>query len=120
MPALDPVYELSAGLGQPETHPQLGTGITSQRPTPLPCLGEEGELADCPSCGHRAVTRTARVVGYTTHAAALGVFVFTALMCWIPYLVDYLKDVEHRCGSCGVLLATWNFTTHKVKVNSVS
>lgn len=32
----------------------------------------------------------------------------TGLLCFIPYLMNSLKDVQHRCGNCGVLLATWH------------
>lgn len=30
----------------------------------------------------------------------------------IPYLINGLKDVEHKCGSCGVTLATWHKSGH--------
>jgi LITAF-like zinc ribbon domain len=30
------------------------------------------------------------------------------VFCWVPYVMKQFKDVEHRCGDCGVLLATWH------------
>ena len=33
--------------------------------------------------------------------------VFACLGC-VPYLITGLKDVQHKCGRCGVLLAEWH------------
>ncbi|PVG00167.1 hypothetical protein CPB86DRAFT_783043, partial [Serendipita vermifera] len=30
---------------------------------------------------------------------------------FIPYMMNRLKNVEHRCGSCGTHLATWYKTS---------
>ncbi|CZR61352.1 uncharacterized protein PAC_11248 [Phialocephala subalpina] len=48
--------------------PQLDISGGVQHPTPLSCLGKEGEIIDCSSCGRRAVTRTksSRVIEATT------------------------------------------------------
>jgi lipopolysaccharide-induced tumor necrosis factor-alpha factor len=35
-----------------------------------------------------------------------GFLLLTGLCCWVPYLMDSLKNIEHRCGGCGVMLAT--------------
>lgn len=35
-------------------------------------------------------------------------FCFTLCLCFIPYMMNSLKDVQHNCGNCGVLLATWH------------
>ena len=32
----------------------------------------------------------------------------TVCCCCIPYLIDATKDVEHKCGHCGVMLAVWH------------
>jgi len=74
--------------------------------TPLNVLGRTGAPADCPACGQRNMTRIVTVVGNTNHLYAGIVFLFTGICCFIPYLMDAMKDVEHRCGNCGVLLAT--------------
>ena len=39
-------------------------------------------------------------------AWALACCVFGDLEC-LPFFVDGMKDVEHRCGNCGVRLANW-------------
>ena len=39
---------------------------------------------------------------------------WAALLCFccflgcVPFMMRSLKDVEHHCGKCGVLLATWH------------
>ncbi len=35
-------------------------------------------------------------------------FCFTLCLCFIPYMMNSLKDVQHNCGNCRVLLATWH------------
>lgn len=75
--------------------------------TPLQNLSEGAAPVDCPSCRSRALTRTEYVSGNT----AMG---WAALLCFccclgcIPFMMRSLKDVEHHCGKCGVLLATWH------------
>ncbi|KAF2501065.1 hypothetical protein BU16DRAFT_190012 [Lophium mytilinum] len=46
-------------------------------------------------------------ISENTHAWALGLCCLVCLGC-IPYLMNSLKDVQHKCGRCGVLLATWH------------
>ncbi|KAF2144848.1 uncharacterized protein K452DRAFT_193226, partial [Aplosporella prunicola CBS 121167] len=75
--------------------------------TPLAGLLRTPAPVDCPSCGTRALTSTNFVSGGTTHAWAAGLCLFT-LLCCIPYCINGTKNVEHRCGKCGVLLATWH------------
>ena len=40
-------------------------------------------------------------------AWALGLCCIIGLGC-IPYLMNSMKDVKHKCGRCGTLLATWH------------
>ena len=42
-----------------------------------------------------------------TSAWALGLCCLVCLGC-IPYMMSSMKDVQHKCGRCGVLLATWH------------
>jgi lipopolysaccharide-induced tumor necrosis factor-alpha factor len=37
---------------------------------------------------------------------AMGFCFFTCLPC-IPYFIDTFHDVQHKCGNCGALLATF-------------
>ncbi|KAJ8058159.1 hypothetical protein OCU04_013013 [Sclerotinia nivalis] len=62
---------------------------------------------DCPVCGVREVTSVEHHSGMTTHLIAILCCAVTCLGC-IPYLVSGLKDVEHKCGHCGALLAVWH------------
>jgi predicted RNA-binding Zn-ribbon protein involved in translation (DUF1610 family) len=73
---------------------------------PLAGLTIGSAPVDCPSCGKREVTRTTAKTGQETHIWALVTCLLTCCGCLI-YLFDFTKDVEHRCGNCGVLLATW-------------
>jgi lipopolysaccharide-induced tumor necrosis factor-alpha factor len=41
----------------------------------------------------------------------------TGLFGWVPYVMDNLKDAEHRCGSCGALLAKWHRNGGVVQVD---
>ena len=29
----------------------------------------------------------------------------TLCLCWIPYLIDSLKDVQHKCSNCQTVVA---------------
>ncbi|KAF2262661.1 hypothetical protein CC78DRAFT_314208 [Lojkania enalia] len=93
--------------GQPGMPPQQSGGHAYQNVTPLGGLNRSPAPVDCPACGQRALTTTHLETGNTTHAWALIVCCLTCLGC-IPYLMSSLKDVQHRCSKCGVLLATWH------------
>jgi lipopolysaccharide-induced tumor necrosis factor-alpha factor len=43
-----------------------------------------------------------------TSGWAVGLCCLTWFFCWVPYVVDGFKNVDHNCGQCGVLLATWH------------
>lgn len=75
--------------------------------TPLHSLGEAPAPVDCPSCGNRALTRIEYKSGQTTLGWAAVICACFCLGC-IPYLINGLKDIEHKCGHCGVLLARWH------------
>lgn len=92
---------------QPGMPPQQPSGTVYQTATPIANLQRGPAPADCPACGQRSLTNTAYETGGTTHAWALGLCLCLCLGC-IPYLMNSLKDVTHKCGRCGVLLATWH------------
>ncbi|KAF2745093.1 hypothetical protein M011DRAFT_460296 [Sporormia fimetaria CBS 119925] len=103
---------------QPGMPPQQQSGTQYQHATPIANLGRGPAPADCPACGQRAMTTVAYEVGNSTHAWALGICCLTCLGC-IPYLMNSLKDVQHKCGRCGVLLATWHRSgTTEVHIHS--
>ncbi|KAF5703521.1 lipopolysaccharide-induced transcription factor regulating tumor necrosis factor [Fusarium mundagurra] len=74
---------------------------------PIAALGRSPAPVDCPSCGQRGLTATSFSVGNTTHGWAAVLCFLLCLGC-IPYLMNDAKDVEHKCGQCGVTLATWH------------
>ncbi|KIY03442.1 uncharacterized protein Z520_00133 [Fonsecaea multimorphosa CBS 102226] len=74
----------------------------------IPNLGMSAAPVDCPACGQRAMTNVSYHTGNTTHVWAGVACCLTGLLCFVPYLMNSLKDVQHRCGNCGVLLATWH------------
>jgi hypothetical protein len=95
-------------------HPQPGMppqqqqgGTVYQNATPIASLGRGPAPADCPACGQRSMTSVGFESGNTTHAWAAALCCFACLGC-IPYAMSSTKDVTHKCGRCGVLLATWH------------
>jgi len=75
--------------------------------SPLSSLNMSSAPVDCPMCGARAVTRITFVAGSQTHVCGILLCLFIGLGC-LPYIGTGTKDVEHRCGNCGVLLAKWH------------
>ncbi|CAN9081305.1 hypothetical protein CC77DRAFT_625627 [Alternaria alternata] len=103
---------------QPGMPPQQQSGAVYQNATPIASLNRGPAPADCPACGQRAMTNVAFETGNTTHAWALGLCCLCCLGC-IPYVMNSLKDVQHKCGRCGVLLATWHRSgTTEVHIHS--
>jgi len=103
---MQPDHAAYAGT-QPGMPPQQQPGTQYQNATPISNLQRGPAPADCPACGQRALTNVAFETGNTTHAWAFGLCCLCCLGC-IPYVMNSLKDVQHKCGRCGVLLATWH------------
>lgn len=91
-------YATAPGVGHP-------SGYNSA--TPLHALQRGPTPVDCPVCGQREMTRVEAHAGNTTHGWAAVLCCCFCLGC-IPYLMSSLKDVNHYCGKCGALLATWH------------
>jgi hypothetical protein len=118
---------------QSTVHPQpVQWGIQAVPPTyihvapqftgalPLHGLNQGSAPVDCPVCRSRAMTITNFESGDNTQFVPLLSFftdqtvslwaiilcIFCGLGC-IPYLTDSTKDVVHKCGGCGTLLAKW-------------
>jgi lipopolysaccharide-induced tumor necrosis factor-alpha factor len=103
---------------QPGMPPQQPSGAVYQNATPIASLGRGPAPADCPACGQRSMTNCAFETGNTTHAWAFGLCCLACLGC-IPYVMNSMKDVTHKCGRCGVLLATWHRSgTTEVHIHS--
>ncbi|KAL3448020.1 LITAF-like zinc ribbon domain-containing protein [Aspergillus insuetus] len=104
------------GLKSPQAQQTLAPHIEIHAPcekrgsvtsTPIPSLAESPAVVDCPFCRQRTPTSTTYETGTTTHTWALCLCIFLCIG-FIPYLMDSFKDVQHRCGNCGALLATWD------------
>ncbi|KAL4991252.1 LITAF-like zinc ribbon domain-containing protein [Aspergillus falconensis] len=87
----------------------------SQYPTafPLHALQRTPQVVDCPVCSQREMTRTEAVNGNSTHAWAAVLCCCACVGC-IPYFVAAFKNMDHRCGKCGQLLATYHGSGHVV------
>jgi len=101
-----PMQQVHQGQQPQQAAQPLFQPRTYQTATPLNVLGRSGAPVDCPVCGQRTMSRTTPVIGNSNHVWAGAVCLLTGFFCFIPYLMDSLKNVEHRCGGCGVLLAT--------------
>ena len=107
-----------AAAAAPGMPPQQPSGPVYQNATPIASLGRGPAPADCPACGQRSMTNCAFETGNTTHAWAFGLCCLCCLGC-IPYVMNSMKDVSHKCGRCGVLLATWHRSgTTEVHIHS--
>jgi len=112
MPGQQPIQQPQMAYGQPQMMQPVMTQPTGppagqiyQSAVPIQTLGESSAPIDCPSCHQRSMTNTTRVAGDCTHLWAIGACLVLCLPC-IPYLIDSFKDVEHKCGKCGVHVAT--------------
>ncbi|GME37011.1 LPS-induced tumor necrosis factor alpha factor [Neofusicoccum parvum] len=97
---------------QQQQHPgmpphQASGGQQYRNATAIANLNRSPAPVDCPACGVRAMTTTSFETGNTTHAWAFGVCICLCLGC-IPYMMSSTKDVVHKCGKCGAMLATWH------------
>jgi lipopolysaccharide-induced tumor necrosis factor-alpha factor len=90
----------TSAFAQPTVQPSFLRGV------PLRALNRGPAPVDCPVCGKREITSISLVSGRSTHVWAGIFFILFTLPC-IPYVMDFSKDVEHSCSSCGTLLATW-------------
>ncbi|KAH7038600.1 LITAF-like zinc ribbon domain-containing protein [Macrophomina phaseolina] len=111
-PGYDQYYAQQQQQQQQQQHPgmppqQPSGGQQFRNATAIPNLSRSPAPVDCPACGARSMTTTTYITGNTTHAWAFGVCICLCLGC-IPYLISGTKDVQHKCGKCGVLLATWH------------
>ncbi|KAL4913308.1 LITAF-like zinc ribbon domain-containing protein [Aspergillus aurantiobrunneus] len=80
---------------------------------PLHALQRVSQAVDCPFCHQREMTRIEAVNGSTTHGWAALLCCCACVGC-IPYLMATFKDMNHSCGKCGNLLATYHGSGHVV------
>jgi len=99
------MYPTSA-MGSQPYEPPMGTHmlITTQSlmygDIPIQCT--------CPHCRQSIVTRVEKRTGLVSWLLCGGILLLGGWLgcCLIPFCVDGLKDTEHYCPSCAVLLGT--------------
>jgi len=71
-------------------------------------FGPHAQIAQCPNCGERAVTRIEYENGNKTHILAL-IMCMLGLWCCccIPYCVDSMKNANHYCSKCSNFLGVY-------------
>ncbi|PVG00169.1 hypothetical protein CPB86DRAFT_872154 [Serendipita vermifera] len=99
----------------PNTENQTTEKEKESRVVPIAALDENAGVVKCPKCNQANPTNTRRVIGASNHMWA-GVAFFFGICC-IPYMMNRLKNVEHRCSNCDVHLATWYRASGTKRVN---
>jgi len=95
-----------AHLPMPEKFQQSHQPLT--QPIDLVHLRESAAPVVCPLCSYTGMTKTEYHSGGVTNAWGIGAFLFCCVCCWVPYVMDSTKDVDHFCGQCKRHLATWH------------
>ncbi|EXL96761.1 LITAF-like zinc ribbon domain-containing protein [Fusarium oxysporum II5] len=98
---------ITLGMNAAQVAQTLRANSQYKTVAPIAALGRSPAPVDCPGCGQRALTATSFAIGNTTHGWAAAICCLFCLGC-IPYLMNDAKDVEHKCGQCGITLATWH------------
>ncbi|KAL3476050.1 LITAF-like zinc ribbon domain-containing protein [Aspergillus californicus] len=104
-PQMYPPQQYAPASQPPAQQSQYSTSV------PLHALQRTSQVIDCPVCHQREMTRTLAVNGKTTHGWAAVLCCCACVGC-IPYFVASLKDVNHMCGKCDVVLAKYHNSGH--------
>uniref|UniRef100_A0A0B6Y075 LITAF domain-containing protein n=1 Tax=Arion vulgaris TaxID=1028688 RepID=A0A0B6Y075_9EUPU len=70
-------------------------------------LGPNPCQIQCPSCGQFVVTITYHRAGTLTFISATLCFLFCIICTFLPFCVDELQDVDHRCPNCKYYFGTF-------------
>ena len=62
----------------------------------------------CPSCHAQIQTAVDYQAGTMTWIVCFVLFFFTAICCFIPFLIDACKDAVHHCPACKVFIGRKN------------
>uniref|UniRef100_A0A915KY35 LITAF domain-containing protein n=1 Tax=Romanomermis culicivorax TaxID=13658 RepID=A0A915KY35_ROMCU len=79
----------------------ISYGMPSLSPSPIPCI--------CPHCNASIVSQTTTISGNMQYlACCILCFLGCSLgCCFIPFCMDSLSDVEHKCPQCNHFLGTY-------------
>jgi hypothetical protein len=71
------------------------------------------QLMVCPKCGHKAMTQTEYKAGNCTYLTCGLCCLFGCCLgcCLIPFCVNDLKDVHHKCSACKKFITKAGFST---------
>merc|ERR1711962_1246345 len=73
-----------------------------------PTFGQSPVNITCGSCHSNVVTSLEYTLGLLVWAAVGVLFIFGFfLCCWIPCVIDGLKDVTHKCPNCNAVLGQY-------------
>jgi lipopolysaccharide-induced tumor necrosis factor-alpha factor len=81
---------------------------------PIPIVTKDGVIAGtnfgdvpartvCPQCRKPVMTLVEHTIGLGTWLIAL-VLLLLPPLCFIPFFIKSLKDVEHKCPNCGNII----------------
>jgi lipopolysaccharide-induced tumor necrosis factor-alpha factor len=125
---IPPISPISPITALPEATPKeenLPSQKDQQDPQVIPIglLDQNSGFIKCPECGESHLTNTTRVIGGTNqlsyfqppffwrwtdiYGSMWALLATLVAACFVPYMMNSLKNVEHRCSNCDVHLATW-------------
>jgi lipopolysaccharide-induced tumor necrosis factor-alpha factor len=100
---------------------------------PIGLLDQNPGFIKCPECGESHLTNTTRVIGGTNqlsyfqppffwrwtdiYGSMWALLATLVAACFVPYMMNSLKNVEHRCSNCDVHLATWYRSSGTRQIN---
>ncbi|KAI4892199.1 hypothetical protein NFI96_024088 [Prochilodus magdalenae] len=101
------MYSSPPPPGPPVTSPVVS--VQTVYVQPAVAFGELPVQAYCPHCAQSVLTRLEYSSGTMAWLTCAGLFIFGCIYgcCLIPFCVDCLKDVTHRCPNCTSVLGVF-------------
>ncbi|CAD8121913.1 unnamed protein product [Paramecium sonneborni] len=63
-------------------------------------------LITCPYCSKQGTTRIEYKSGSGTWCCCFIIYLFSCILCWIPFVNDKCQDANHMCSNCGALVGS--------------
>ncbi|KAM0745912.1 hypothetical protein T439DRAFT_337601 [Meredithblackwellia eburnea MCA 4105] len=88
---------------------QMELGAGNNAPTNIMGLMDHPRVVKCTSCHRVGMTTVTYVPGTRSHIIAFLLCCLFVPLVVLPYTesMNSSKDVEHRCGGCGAMIAKW-------------
>lgn len=96
--------------GKSVKRPSIRETYLAPAAVPVCMLRSYPAMVDCPHCGRRTLTLVEHKAGLMTFAVCVGMCLVPALQfgcCLLPFCVDSMQDIEHRCGACKRVVSTY-------------